>query len=79
MLCEKSLIFKLNFGATTFGATIWLLIVTAIGDMSDGNIIKLEMTGTFYDGTNIQGTDSVLIIIRGNQYQKGNGKQKEKK
>lgn len=46
-------------------------IVTALTQVVDGDNLSVELTGNLYDGTIIQGEDSVLILDRGNQNQNG--------
>ena len=40
-------------------------IVTAIGDVNDGDVITLNMTGTLFDSTEISGEDIVTILVKG--------------
>lgn len=40
-------------------------IINALGDVMDGDIVTLTISGQFYDGTFFEGSDCVLIIDRG--------------
>jgi len=42
-------------------------IIEAIGEVEDGEMIILTLTGSLLDGTPIQGTDCVLILKKGKQ------------
>jgi hypothetical protein len=42
-------------------------LVAAIGDVSDGDLVTLPLTGALRDGTQITGDDSVTILKKGNQ------------
>ncbi len=51
-------------------------IVAAIGAVTDGECLVLEVTGNLKDGTPIQGEDVVVILKKGKQ---GNYSKKGKK
>ncbi len=40
-------------------------IVQALGDVQDGDLVTLQLTGQLYDGTEITGSDVVTVLARG--------------
>lgn len=40
-------------------------VVAALGDVNDGDVVVLELTGDLYDGTPIKGEDVVAILKKG--------------
>jgi hypothetical protein len=40
-------------------------IVAAIGDVNDGDVITLTLTGALYDGTELSGDDIVTVLVKG--------------
>ncbi len=55
-------------GADGFADVIMLFdaqeIIAALGDVSDGQVCQLDLTGTLSDGTPITGSDEILIILK---------------
>lgn len=40
-------------------------VVTALGDVKDGDVLILTLTGKLFDGTPIQGQGVVVILKKG--------------